>query len=91
MSNSTSLQQFIDAFIAIQIQDRKKGFKAHLISYVSINTILLVVNLMTGPAKLWSLGSILGWGIGIFAHYMMFVAGAQKKLQTMADEVKTDL
>ena len=90
MSNSTSVQEIIDTFIAIQISDRKKGFKAHLISYLAINISLLAINLLTNPDKLWSLGSILGWGIGVFFHYIMFVGGAEKKLKGMAEKAQSE-
>ena len=57
-------QQILDR----RIQRKKVGFKYHLSSYISVNILLLIINLMT-PGPWWFQWSILGWGIGVFSHY----------------------
>jgi hypothetical protein len=86
MSESITLEKFKNAYIAVQIKDRKKGFKGHLISYVCMNTLLVIVNLLTKPDELWSLGSVIGWGVGVIVHYITQVATAEKSLKKMAEE-----
>ena len=48
------------------LQDR--DFRNHLIAYVAVNLLLLAVNLLSTPAKLWFVWPLLGWGIGLVAH-----------------------
>ena len=44
------------------------GFKIHLLAYLSVNALLLVINLMTTPNTYWFFWPLLGWGIGIVGH-----------------------
>ena len=44
------------------------GFKIHFAAYVLVNLLLVAVNLLTTPDKLWFYWPLLGWGIGIIAH-----------------------
>lgn len=47
-----------------------KGFYGNLISYIAVNTGLMVINLLTSPNYLWFFWPLLGWGIGVFFHAM---------------------
>ena len=44
------------------------GFFFHFSAYVLVNAILIAVNLIFTPDKLWFYWPLLGWGIGILAH-----------------------
>jgi len=44
------------------------GFFFHFSAYVLVNAILIAVNLLLTPQKLWFFWPLLGWGIGILAH-----------------------
>jgi hypothetical protein len=44
------------------------GFFFHVSAYVLVNLILIAVNLIFTPDKLWFYWPLLGWGIGILAH-----------------------
>ncbi|KJK23266.1 histidine kinase [Burkholderiaceae bacterium 16] len=48
-----------------------RGFYAHAILYVAINSILVVINLMTVPHRLWVLGPLFGWGTGVAVHGLL--------------------
>ena len=76
-------------FRELVIKDAKKGFKAHLISYICMNTTLMIINLLVSPDKLWFLGSVIGWGIGVIAHYVGGVAILEKKTIKMENEADT--
>ena len=76
-------------FRELTIKDAKKGFKAHLISYIIMNTILMIINLLVDPSKLWFLGSVIGWGTGVIAHYVGGVAILEKKTIKMENEAET--
>ena len=45
-----------------------QGFKAHLISFIAVNTLLVVLNLATTPRDFWAIYPISGWGLGLFMH-----------------------
>lgn len=52
-----------------------KGFYGHLFSYVGVNVVLLVIDLVTGGG-LWFYWVSVFWGIGLFWHAMgIFVFG----------------
>ena len=44
------------------------GFFFHFSAFVLVNAILIAVNLLLTPDKLWFYWPLLGWGIGIVAH-----------------------
>ncbi len=44
------------------------GFRYHLIVYLMVNGGLVALNLTTSHHYLWSLWSVLGWGIGLVSH-----------------------
>ena len=46
----------------------KLAFLIHLTAYVTVNILLVTINLVTSPGYLWSLWPLLGWGIGIVFH-----------------------
>ncbi len=50
--------------------DEIKGFYSHFFSYIGVNIILIVINLVTSPDNLWFYWVTLFWGIGVFWHAM---------------------
>ena len=44
---------------------RRDKFYRHLRSYLIVNGILFVLNLVTNPGSLWVIWPILGWGFGL--------------------------
>ncbi len=47
-----------------------KGFYGHLATYIVLNIIFFVMNMMTSPNDLWFYWPALGWGMGVFFHAM---------------------
>lgn len=45
-----------------------KGFYSHLVTFIVVMILLFLVNLMTSPDFLWATWTLIGWGIGVFAH-----------------------
>lgn len=45
-----------------------KDFYRNLITYICINILLIVINLITSPDKLWFYWVTLFWGFGIVLH-----------------------
>ncbi len=48
----------------------KKGFYAHLTSYVIVIGFLFLMNLTTWDGEIWAIFPAMGWGIGIAFHYV---------------------
>jgi len=45
-----------------------KGFYFHLVTYIIINAVLVVINLLTSPEYLWGIWPLVGWGVGLVIH-----------------------
>ncbi|AXI08556.1 histidine kinase [Oceanobacillus sp. 143] len=45
-----------------------KEFYQHLLSYVLVNTMLFIINMVTDPSYWWFIFPLMGWGIGLIAH-----------------------
>jgi uncharacterized membrane protein YgdD (TMEM256/DUF423 family) len=45
-----------------------KSFYGNLATYVAINAILIIINLVTSPRSLWFYWVTIFWGIGILIH-----------------------
>ena len=45
-----------------------KSFYGNLATYVAINAILIIINLVTSPGSLWFFWVTIFWGIGILIH-----------------------
>jgi len=50
----------------------KMGFFIHLCIYIGINLMLFFINIQTGGIEgyKWFVWPLLGWGIGVFFHFM---------------------
>lgn len=55
--------------LAEQRADARIGFRKHFIAYVAVNAALIAINLLTSPDYLWFVWPLLGWGIGVVAHF----------------------
>ena len=42
-----------------------KGFYSNLITYLVVNAVLVIINLVTSPDKLWFYWVAIFWGLGI--------------------------
>jgi hypothetical protein len=54
---------------AEKIVDEKLGFYRHLYSYITVNIILAIINLITTPNNLWFYWVSVFWGIGLLSHF----------------------
>ena len=50
--------------------DEKMGFYRHLYSYVAVNVILIVINVLFSRGEWWFYWVSLFWGIGLVSHYL---------------------
>lgn len=56
------------------VEHARRGFRIHLFVYVAVHVLLFAI--WAGPGNVgdallpWPVYSLLGWGIGLVAHYM---------------------
>ena len=48
----------------------KKGFYAHLTWYLAMMVVLFIINVTTSFGDWWFQFPVMGWGIGVFFHYI---------------------
>jgi hypothetical protein len=66
MTDDTDLRR-----LAERRADLKLGFRAHLIAYLIVNVGLVAMNLIQTPnGYFWAIWPIIGWGLGLAAHYV---------------------
>lgn len=46
-----------------------RGFRTHLLAYVSVNGALFLIDLLT-PGAWWFIWPMLGWGLAVVAHWL---------------------
>ena len=47
---------------------KERAFYGHLARFVVVMSVLVAVNLLTGPGYLWFFWPLLGWGVGLASH-----------------------
>ncbi|PQJ35356.1 hypothetical protein BSZ35_12775 [Salinibacter sp. 10B] len=52
----------------------RKGFLAHLVTYLTVNIGLLLINLLTTPDVIWAIWPLFGWGLGVLSHGLRLLA-----------------
>lgn len=66
-------QQRRDAAIK-RIKD-KEGFRVHLISYLAVNSMLIIIWALTGAGYFWPIWLIGLWGVGVVINaYVVYAA-----------------
>ena len=68
----------------------KLGIYIHLTAYVAVNLVLVGVNLSTTPQYLWFLWPLLGWGIGLFAHWFAVFVGPRLMRRLVEQELEKE-
>ncbi len=81
MSEEISLEEYKKAYREMRAEDEKRGFSVHLVVYVLVNAMLIAINLIESPEDIWFFYPLLGWGIGITAHYLNAVRWIEKILK----------
>ena len=70
MDNVISESQSAEEILAFNQVRKLKGFYIHLAQYVSVVALLVVINVLTSPNLWWVQWVIMGWGIGVFFHWL---------------------
>ncbi|MEM3448648.1 MAG: 2TM domain-containing protein [Nitrososphaerota archaeon] len=70
MPEEITLEEYKKAFRDMEMEDAKRGFIAHLITYILVNAMLVVINLVYTREVIWFFFPLIGWGIGLIFHYI---------------------
>ena len=70
MDNVISESQSAEEILAFNQVRKLKGFYIHLAQYVLVIALLTVINALTTPNRWWVQWVIMGWGIGVFLHWL---------------------
>jgi len=88
MAGEISLEEYKKAYREIVAEDKKRGFSVHLVVYVLVNAMLIAINLIYSPEAIWFFYPLLGWGIGITAHYLGAVRWIESELKKKEAEAE---
>jgi hypothetical protein len=81
MAQEISLEEYKRAYREIMKEEAKRGFLAHLVSYVLVNAMLIAINFIYFPEGIWFFYPLIGWGIYISMHYLFGVRWLEKTLE----------
>jgi DNA-binding XRE family transcriptional regulator len=70
MDNVISESQSAEEILAFNQVRKLKGFYIHLAQYVLVVALLAVINALTTPNHWWVQWVVMGWGIGVFFHWL---------------------
>jgi transcriptional regulator with XRE-family HTH domain len=70
MDNAVSETQSAEEILAFNQVRKLKDFYIHLAQYVLVVALLAVINALTTPNHWWVQWVVMGWGIGVFFHWL---------------------
>ena len=53
-----------------ELARKRVDFKAHLLVYFVVIAALWIIWFFTGQGYMWPVWPMMGWGIGVFFHYL---------------------
>jgi len=70
MDNAVSETQSAEEILAFNQVRKLKGFYIHLAQYVLVVALLALINVLTTPNRWWVQWVVMGWGVGVFFHWL---------------------
>jgi len=70
MENVISESQSAEEILAFNQVRKLRDFYIHLAQYVLVIAVLTVINALTTPNRWWVQWVIMGWGVGVFFHWL---------------------
>ena len=70
MDQVISESQSAEEILAFNQVRKLKGFYIHLAQYVLVVAVLAVINALTTPNRWWVQWVVMGWGVGVFFHWL---------------------
>jgi hypothetical protein len=70
---SITVEDYQAADRAVAMEESRRGFAAHAMTYALATAVMVAANLVFTPYYLWSAFPLLFWGLGLFMHYLFGV------------------
>jgi len=70
MENVINESQSAEEILAFNQVRKLRDFYIHLAQYVLVIAVLTVINALTTPNRWWVQWVIMGWGVGVFFHWL---------------------
>ena len=64
----------------LEREQARRGFTIHAIVYALVMTGLIILNLTVATGFPWAVFPLVGWGIGLTAHYLLGLRWADKAI-----------
>jgi len=74
-------EKYKPTYRPVVLKNERNGFFAHLIIYIIVNIFLTTLNLTSDPDVIWFVYPLIGWGIGLIAHFVFVVVRPKKSLR----------
>ena len=79
MSNGDSVK-YKRTYRPVILKNERDTFFVHLIIYSIVNIFLVTLNLTSDPDVIWFVYPLVGWGVGITAHFIFAIVLPKKSL-----------
>jgi|SRR5690242_2053268 len=76
-----SLAAYERAESEVRAEEGRTSFYVHAAVYMLVNIGLVAINLLLVPQFLWFFFPLVGWGIGLTAHYLSAVRFERRETQ----------
>lgn len=84
-------EKYKPTYRPVVLKNERNGFFAHLMIYIIVNIFLATLNLTSDPEVIWFVYPLIGWGIGLIAHFVFVIVLPKKSLgQNSALEGKAE-
>jgi phosphotransferase system glucose/maltose/N-acetylglucosamine-specific IIC component len=77
VSNGDS-EKYKPTYRPVVLKNERDRFFVHLVIYIIVNIFLATLNLTSDPDVIWFVYPLIGWGIGIIAHFVFAIVLAKK-------------
>ena len=68
-----TVQDYQAADRAVAVEESRRGFSIHVVTFVLANAAMVIANLALARGDIWYPYPLLGWGLGLFLHYLFGV------------------
>lgn len=84
------LEKYKPTYRPVVLKNERNGFFAHLIIYIIVNIFLATLNLTSDPEVIWFVYPLIGWGIGLIAHFVFVIVLPKKSLRQNEGEAERE-
>lgn len=64
-----------------ELASERRGFRYHVVAYLLANLVFLAWDVLYVPEATWAHWPVIGWGVGLIAHYLGGPRCAARRLE----------